>query len=156
MLNYISPRGRLGRGAYALAMLAILILLAASLLVPGLGWFDLILRANRNPAFRPLPGLIGAILLLWPLTCLQLNRLRDMGQSLWWALAPVAVLAVVWAWVTLTDGVSGPLIGWLRGGETLRSQMFWAFPGSHLAFAWGVATCLGGIGWLCFAPPKRA
>lgn len=155
MLNFLSPRGRIDQGPYALAMLVVLLLLATTLLVPALGWLDIKSVGDNKAVWIPRPGLIGAIPLLWPLTCLQLGRLHDMGVSRWWALAPVAVLTAAFTFIQMTDGVNGLLFGWLQGDETLRSQMFWAFPGSHLALAWAAAACLGGIGWLSIAPGRK-
>ncbi|MBX3479767.1 MAG: DUF805 domain-containing protein [Caulobacter sp.] len=156
MLNFFSPQGRIGRGPYALGMLIVLLLLGLTLFVPTLGWLNVVPVGGREPLWSPRPGLIGAVPLLWPLACLQLNRLRDMGASGWWALAPVAVLAAAVTFVQMTDGVNGLLLGWIRGDEALRSQMFWAFPGSHLALIWATVLLIGGIGWLSLVPSRPA
>ncbi len=151
MQTYLSPRGRLGRAPYAIAMLVVLLLLAATLFVPALGW----VMPHRNPIQWSLrPGLVPAFLLLWPLACLQLNRLRDMGFVSWWALLPVVILTIAGAIIQFTDSIDTVLIGWMLGGAELRSQMVWTFPISHLAFAWAMIACLGGVGWLSVAPSR--
>ena len=154
MLNYVSPRGRLGRGPYALAMMLVLLLLAATVAVPALGWVRAAYEGGRT-RFSAGPGLLPAILLFWPLACLQLNRLRDMGASVWWALAPVAVLAAAAAIIQLTDGFRILIHAGLMGDAAVRYWMPVTFWPSFSAMAWAALAGLGGVGWLSFAPTRR-
>ncbi len=154
MLNFLSPRGRISRAPYALAMLVILLLLAATVFVPALGWVRAAYEDGRT-RFSIGPGLPPAVPLLWLLACLQLNRIRDMGVSSLWALAPIAVLAIMASVIQLTDGFYILLLAGLMGDESVRRLMPITHWPSFLAMAWAGLSCLGGIGWLALAPGRK-
>ena len=58
MLNFLSPRGRISRAPYALAMLVILLLLAATVFVPALGWVRAAYEDGRTRFSEYLAGVV--------------------------------------------------------------------------------------------------
>ena len=72
----LTPRGRIGRGAFWIGFAIVMVL-------------SLVLNM--------IPGVVGHLLgfvLLWPQVCVHAKRLHDMGRTAWWMLVPAVVLLV--------------------------------------------------------------
>jgi uncharacterized membrane protein YhaH (DUF805 family) len=91
---FLSPSGRIGRAAYGLGLLAVVVLGGASLLLPQ-------------------PWILASLLFAWPKLCLHIKRLHDIGRPSSALITPIVgniFAAIVAAGIFFAAITSGGLI----------------------------------------------
>ena len=130
---FLSPGGRIGRQAYALGLLAVVVLGGASLLLPP-------------------PWVLICLLFAWPKLCLHIKRLHDIGQPSSALITPIVgnfFAAVVAAGIFFAAITSGGLISTRSRADP--TAQYAAVSLIVLAVVW----VLGNLAWVAWLGFRR-